>query len=200
MRPKTAAAAGLPLLLLAACDAVTAPSAPAEYDPTQTGSVDQAMCLLGFEAVPLSEVRTGHHLVEASIDGTSGSFVLDTGANVTVVERGQAERFGLSPRPGIVGVAGAMPQGAAQASQASIESLTIGPVTVRQRSVVLADMAQLLGALGQVTGQPVAGIIGQDVLAEHRAIIDVARPMLYLMDEDRDPAPVPPDRCAGEGG
>src|SRR5690606_20154806 len=81
------AAAATALLLVAACQDMTATSAAPEYRPEETGSVDQAMCLLGFEAVPLREVRTGHHLVEATVDGTTARFVLDTGANVTVIER-----------------------------------------------------------------------------------------------------------------
>jgi clan AA aspartic protease (TIGR02281 family) len=192
---KAAAATGL--LLAAACEEMTGTSAAPEYRPEESGSVDQAMCLLGFEAVPLREVRTGHHLVEATIDGTTARFVLDTGANVTVVERSHAGRFGLSPRSGAAAALGALQQGAAQASQASVGSFEIGALAIRQNDVVLADMAQLLGALGQVAGEEVVGVIGQDVLKEHRAIIDVARPMLYLMEEDRDPAPVPAERCTG---
>ncbi len=68
---------------------------------------------------------------------------------------------------------------------------------VRQNRVVTADLGQLLRTLGQVSGTTVYGIVGQDVLKEHRAIIDVARPMLYLMAADRDPAPVPAERCKG---
>ena len=190
------AAAATALLLVAACQDMTATPAAPEYRPEETGSVDQAMCLLGFEAVPLREVRTGHHLVEATVDGTTARFVLDTGANVTVIERSRAEQFGLSPRSGAAAALGALQQGAAQASQASVGSFEIGALAIRQNDVVLADMAQLLGALGQVAGEEVVGVIGQDVLKEHRAIIDVARPMLYLMEEDRNPAPVPAERCS----
>src|SRR5690606_13516333 len=99
----------------------------------------------------------------------------------------RAEQFGLSPHSGAAAALGALQQGAAQASQASVGSFEIGALAIRQNDVVLADMAQLLGALGQVAGEEVVGVIGQDVLKEHRAIIDVARPMLYLMEEDRNP-------------
>src|SRR5690606_12206334 len=88
MRRKTSLAP-LALLCASACDR-TATSPQPEYDPTSAGSVDQAMCLLGFSAVPLRQVQPGQHLVEATINGREGLFVLDTGANVTVVDRARA--------------------------------------------------------------------------------------------------------------
>ncbi len=194
-RPFAAAA----LLFGAACTQEAAPSP--EYRPGDAGTVDHALCLLGYTAVPVREVTTGHHLVDAEINGRSGSFVLDTGANVTVIQQGQAEQFGLSGQSGGRGAIGraSLPAGAGVATQAGVDSFTIGPVEIRQSRVVIADMGQLLGSLSQVAGEQVAGLIGQDVLTEHRAIVDVARPMLYLMAEDEDPAPVPADRCSEAG-
>ncbi|WP_426050671.1 aspartyl protease family protein [Brevundimonas sp. SL161] len=90
------------LLLLAACDQGAGSGAgPApEYRPGESGTVDHALCLLGFSAVPVREVDPGHHLIEATINGRSGQFVLDTGANLSVITASQAERFGLSSGDG----------------------------------------------------------------------------------------------------
>lgn len=196
------AKAALPLVLLAGCDLADSPFAPGddasvEYRPQEAGTVDHALCLLGFAAVPVRSVRPGHQLVEASINGVAGDFVLDTGANVTVVNAAEAERFGLSAQGGgVLGSGPALFFGASgTARQVRVESFALGPLAIRQRRVLIADLGQLLGALGQASGREVSGIIGQDVLDEHRAIIDVDRPMLYLMEEDRDPAPVPAERC-----
>lgn len=191
-----------PLLLIAACDQSGGPftksdGPPVEYRPDEAGTVDHALCLVGFSAVPVQKIDPGHHLIEASINGHVGNFVLDTGANVTVINAPEADRFGLSrggggPR----GLGGTLPAGASgDARQVAIDSFKIGPINIRQSRVVTANLGQLLIALGKVSGRQVSGIIGQDVLNEHRAIIDVARPMLYLMEEDRDPAPVPAARC-----
>jgi hypothetical protein len=186
------------LILASGCRDASSP-AP-EYRPTEAGTVDHALCLLGFAAVPVREIRTGHHLVEATINGRSGDFVLDTGANMSVIDRAHLAHFGISPDSGAVG--GAVGVGAVgQARRVSIEGFRVGSVRIRQGRVVTSDLGQLLTTLGQATGTTVNGIIGQDVLNEHRAIIDVARPMLYLMEEDRDPAPVPAERCdAAEAG
>jgi hypothetical protein len=59
-------------------------------------------------------------------------------------------------------------------------------------------LGQLLTMLSSVTGTTVYGLIGQDVMKEHRGVIDVDRSLLFLMDADRDPAPVDPGKCAGK--
>lgn len=189
-------------LLLTGCDMAANPFANAErpaadYRPQDAGTIDHALCLLGFVSVPVTGVNPGHHLVEATINGVKGNFVLDTGANLTVVNASQAEGFGLSASGGTLFGAGtarsAGNTGAARA--AAVDSFVMGKVTIRQRRVLVADLGTLLDGLGQMSGRDIAGLIGQDVMNEHRAIIDVKRPMLYMMAEDRDPAPVPAENC-----
>jgi hypothetical protein len=166
----------------------------ADYQPQKAGSVDQAMCLLGFTAVPLRELLTGHHLVEAEINGKRGNFVLDTGANATVLHAAFAAEFGLTGKS--AGPAGAIGLGGSlKASQARIESLRIGTVPIRHNRVLTTDLAQVVKLLGPLSGGRIYGIIGQDVMKEHRAVIDVAKPILYLVRADREPAPVPVERC-----
>lgn len=187
----------LALLLLAGCDQTSGKAGTTvDYRPGEAGTVDHALCLLGFSAVPVRAVEPGHHLISATIDGETSYFVLDTGANVTVLDRSRAERLGLSfERRAPMSSGKARPAGAGRAEQVPIGSFQIGSIRVRQGQVVTADLGQLLGALEQVSGVQVAGIIGQDVLREHRAIIDVAQPRLYLMEEDQDPAPVAAELC-----
>ena len=194
---RIARAIAVAALLLAGACRQPADGPAVEYNPGEAGTVDHALCLLGFTAVPVREVRTGHHLIEATINGREGEFVLDTGANMTVIDLAHASRFGIAPGSGSIGGALGV-GGGGQARRSSVESFRVGPIPVRQSGVVTADLGQLLRALGQVSGTTVYGIVGQDVLKEHRAIIDVAGPMLYLMEADRDPAPVPAERCRAE--
>ncbi|MBA3510759.1 retropepsin-like aspartic protease [Sphingomonas sp.] len=183
-------------LSVSACQDPTGP--PPEYRPEEAGTVDHAMCLLGFEAVPLREVATGHHLVQAKINGRSGSFVLDTGANVTVVENSHLRHFDISGSQGGLGRAVGGMAGGMRARQVAIDGLKIGSIKTRQARIVTTDLGQLLSMLGQVSGTTVYGLVGQDVLKEHRAIVDVAKPMLYLIPQDRDPAPVAAAKCKRE--
>ena len=185
---------------LAACEArlPTAPEQKVEYRPGEAGTIDHALCLLGFTAIALKEARTtGHHLVTATINGKEGVFVLDTGANMSVIDVDHAAHFGVEAARGSRGGATGI-GGARSAQQTPIESLSLGGVEVRHRRMVLTDLGPLGDALAPLAGGAVHGLIGQDVLKEHRAVIDVERPLLYLIEEDRDPAPVPAERCRGE--
>jgi predicted aspartyl protease len=190
-------------LALAACDGVAppAPEAPkVEYRPEQAGTVDHALCLLGFTAIPLREARsTGHHLVTAAVNGKEGVFVLDTGANLSVIDVDHAAYFGLAAATGRRGGATGL-GGSNIARQVAIESLALGGVKVRQRRMVVTDLGSIGDALAPLSGGAVHGLIGQDVLKEHRAVIDVKRPILYLIEADEDPAPVPAERCRAEAG
>jgi clan AA aspartic protease (TIGR02281 family) len=184
----------LPLLLLplAACQQAT-PERQVAYDPGAAGSVDQAMCLLGFTAVPLRELATGHHLVDVTINGRPATFILDTGANASVVDAASGQRLGLPAKglpAGAYGLGGGM-----KAQQVKLERLEIGGVAIRRSRIMTSDLSQLVKVLGTVSKAPIAGIIGQDVMKEHRAVIDVARPILYMVREDRAPAPVEAKAC-----
>lgn len=191
----TRLAAALILLSLAGCEQVLTKTAA--YEPAKAGSVDQAMCLLGFTAIPLRELLTGHHLVQARLNGKPASFVLDTGANRTVLHAPFAAEFGLEGKPiavgGAIGIGGSV-----KASQATLQSLAIGGIDIRQRRIMMTDLTQVTKLLSPISGTRVYGIIGQDVLKEHRAVIDVAKPLLYLVREDRRPAPVAVEQCTTE--
>ena len=195
----------IPLVLagaLAACDghAPPTPASDVEYRPELSGTVDHALCLLGFSAVPLERLATGHNIVEGRVNGKPARFVLDTGANISLVHMPYAEAFGLTAQPGVAGMAIGL-GGGQRAARARVEELRIGYVASSQRHVMLADLSQLESLLGRLSRQPIHGIIGQDVMRDQRMVIDVARPMLYLRADASAPAPVLAERCeASEGG
>ncbi len=186
--------------LLSACDMAQGPAPAPEYRPEEAGTIDHALCLLGFTAIPLRRTaHTGHHLVEVTLNGRPGLFVLDTGANISVVEDDHAEHFGLSEASAL-GRPGIALGGAVAARQAKVDSLSLGPVGIRQDRIAVADLGQLVQMLGPLAGGTVHGLIGQDVLNEHRAVIDMDRPLLYVIEEDRDPTPIPASRCTVSAG
>jgi hypothetical protein len=188
----------LAALALTACDRLPT-GKQAAYQPQEAGTIDQAMCLLGFSAVPLRTLATGHHLVDGTLNGRPATFVLDTGANVSVVHAPAAAEFGLGKGRGLPGAAIGL-GGAMKATQVAMESLKLGNVPIRQTRIMTSDLSQITRVLGRMSPKPIHGIIGQDVMKEHRAVIDVPAPLLYLMAEDRDPAPVPLERCTGGAG
>jgi hypothetical protein len=190
--------AALLALALSACDMIAPrPTAAAkvDYRPQEAGTVDHALCLLGFTAIPLREARgTGHHLVTTAVNGKDGVFILDTGANLSVIDSDHVAHFGLGAERGRPGGATGI-GGSNSARQVPIESLAFGRVKLRQRRMIVTDLGSIGDALAPLAGGAVHGLIGQDVLKEHRAVIDVERPLLYLIEADEDPEPVPVERC-----
>ena len=184
------------LIALSACDRATAPVPAPDYRPEEAGTVDHALCLLGFEAVPLRELATGHHLVDVNVNGRSAAFILDTGANMSVVHAPLAGALGIDA--GRTGARSIAVPGGRVAGQGGVDSLSIGGVPIRQANLVVADLGQLLSTMSSVSGETVHGLIGQDIMKEHRAVIDVARSILYLIEADREPAPVDSGRCTGK--
>jgi hypothetical protein len=186
------------LVGLCACEKVASPTA--EYRPEEAGTVDRALCLLGFTAIPLKTLLTGHHLVDATLNGRDATFILDTGANGSVLHHGFADDFSISQRAtGIGGVVGIGAGGMGKAIRASIDDLSLGPVRIRQGHIMMTDLSQLVNALRPLSGQTIHGLIGQDVMNEHRAVIDVEGDILYLMEADQEPAPLPVTRCRPDG-
>ena len=190
-----------PLLLLGLLVGCQPPATPEKiaYNPGEAGTVDHAMCLLGFSALPLRELATGHHLVDVTMNGEKATFILDTGANASVVHAAAARRLKLPEKgtpAGAFGLGGGM-----KAQQVRLERLELGGVAIRLTRIMTSDLSQLVQVLNTVSRGEIAGIIGQDVMKEHRAVIDVAKPVLYLVRQDRDPAPVAAETCraAGEG-
>lgn len=114
-----------------------------------------------------------HHIwVRASIDGgPAADFVLDTGAAVTVLDRGYAASLGIVPRSrmSVVGMGGQ-----AYGARAHVRRLGIGGargLTLGPQDVTLLDLAPIDRALG---GRA-AGLIGFDVLQRFVVTIDPDR-------------------------
>ena len=188
-----AAAAFAILALLAACEQVATEAV--EYRPAEAGTVDHAMCLLGFTGVPLRELMTGHHLVEVTLNGRKATFVLDTGANRSVLHAPYAKELGIGEGMAVpaaaIGLGGTM-----KARLVEVERIEIAGMPIRESRMMSADLSPLTRLLGPMSGGRVYGLVGQDVMKEHRAVIDVSRPILYLMAADEDPAPVASERCS----
>ncbi|MDX9997372.1 MAG: retropepsin-like aspartic protease [Phenylobacterium sp.] len=184
-------------LVLAACGPLPG-AEPPPIRPGLSDTVEEALCQLGFTAVPMDELRTGHHLVEVTLNGRPATFVVDTGANVTVLDAPEAEAFGLAPRLGMRGAAIGL-GGSTGARLWSLQELRIGEVPVRQRTIVTTDLSQVTGALSRVSNRQILGIVGQDVLKAHQAVIDVAGPTLHLLEADKTPARGSGEGCGSDG-
>ncbi len=169
-----------------------------------SGALGAALCRLGYVAIDMEEVGQGHHAVEVRLNGEPARFIVDTGANATSLHAPLAERHGL-PLTGLpagaVGIGGALP-----ARLVRLERMELGELTLRQGRILTADLSAIAGGLpglgplgaGGRRGGPIDGILGQDVLREHRAIVDVAGHRLFLLPGRQEVPPEDPEACGPE--
>ena len=65
-------------------------------------------------------------------------------------------------------------------AQYPVEELTIAGTRTKLKHVVAVDIGTVVKALEGFAGKPVHGIIGQDVMREQHAVVDVQQSVLYL--------------------
>ena len=133
----------------------------------------------GYTRVRLLTLPTNHYVVIATLNGTLGRFILDTGASTTCVSTELATHFHLNPKPS--------EEKASSASANELDTevahhneLVIGSWSSKRRLVVLFDMQAVNHALQKHDIETVDGIIGADILQSVNAIIDYKNDWLYL--------------------
>jgi hypothetical protein len=154
-------------------------AAPPTLPPAPPVTVQHALCMLGYNSIPLRTLPTGHHITAVTVNGKPSTFVVDTGAGRTVIHRPYAQELGLDVAPG-KHVMAIGPGGSTSAAAVGVREFAIQGTRTSLTRLFAMDLSQVVGALDPIVGTPVAGIIGQDILQAQHAIIDVEQSRLYL--------------------
>ena len=133
----------------------------------------------GYTRVRLQTLPTNHYLLDATLNGVEGRFILDTGASTTCVSTELTTHFKLNAKPS--------KEKASSASANELDTevahhneLMIGSWSSKRRSVVLFEMQAVNLALQKLDIEAVDGIIGADILKLIKAVIDYQNDWLYL--------------------
>ena len=171
-----AAAAAACLGLAASCSSL--PSAPGAAAADANG-VRDALCRMGFSAIPMRALASGHHVVGVKVNGKPATFVVDTGAGGTVIHAPHASAF--------LGAATATQKGEAigaggrtALSAYPLTELSIGGTDTNLRQIFALDLTSVVKALEPLAGGAVHGVVGQDVMRAQHAVLDVRQSVLYL--------------------
>ena len=161
---------------LAALAAALLVAAPAGAQQTLAGF----MTANGYSAVPLTKLRTGHQAVAVTLNGVAATFVLDSGANATVINTASLPKFGIKPADQIGAGGGFGAGGLVQVGLYPIRTLRVGDRDVPLTRVHAIDLATFATAFKLSSAADIDGIIGQDVLSRFGGVIDVANGTLFL--------------------
>ncbi len=129
-------------------------------------------------AVPLN-VAAGSILVPVVVDGRPANFVLDTGAERTMVSETAVRQLGLARDEWVAttmhGVGGDV-----RRRNAVPRTMALGGVPLRRRTVA-GDLSLTVADLpAEIAGRPIAGLLGADLLASFDLDIDVPNRTLRL--------------------
>ena len=142
----------------------------------------QAACRVEPRSVVPVEVVDGNVLVTVQVNGVAATFILDTGADRTLMGEDAVRRLGLE-RDGwvasiIQGIAGIE-----QRPNALPRSLRLGAATLRRRTLT-GDTSVTVGPLpvNAIGGRPVAGLLGRDFLSPFDLDFDLPAHRITLYD------------------
>ncbi|PWG03709.1 hypothetical protein DF286_13090 [Sphingosinicella humi] len=191
MGQKKLGAVGAILSLMLTTGAASQPAAAASRAGSgRTPSpLSASLCRLGFASIPMTPLASGHHMVEVSVNGRAGAFLVDTGAGVTIVHTPSLESFGLAPAAG--GHAAGTLTGVVPFAPVAVARFAIGGTATQMSRIYAMDLSHIVETIAATTRQPIQGLIGQDVMRAQEAIIDVEHSVLYLKTVDAsraDPA------------
>ena len=130
--------------------------------------------------VPFS-LTHGHLLVPLTVNAADASFVLDTGAERSMVTPDAVQRLGLTLDPW-VGTRMRGVGGVVEHQNADPRSFTLGGVAL-QRHTITHDTSLTVGALAEPgVGSPIDGLLGRDFLSVFDLQLDMVAHRLTLYD------------------
>ncbi|MFD0965247.1 retropepsin-like aspartic protease [Pseudofulvibacter geojedonensis] len=123
--------------------------------------------------------KTNHYKTSACINGVKGSFIVDTGASNTCIDKNLIEKFNLTPENSETKAAGA---GAIdmETQLAKNNNIVLSKWKSKNNNIIIFDLSHVNQALTNHNSKPVHGIIGADLLKKGKAIIDYKKNNIYL--------------------
>ena len=132
-----------------------------------------------FHKVKLHFIKSNHYKVIAKINCVKGSFILDTGASTTFVDKNLKEKFKLTSEESQIKASGAGPE-KINAFVSQNNQLKFRHWRLEKCTIALIDLGPINTAFAAADLAAVDGIIGADILKKGKAIIDYNKNYLYL--------------------
>lgn len=150
------------MAVMPGCETTTPPPAPA------------AMLETRVQEIPI-QIENNLVLIGVRVNGAQAEapFILDTGAESSVIDRGDLERLGLRASGNVAADTGG---GSVEAVNVKNVAFSVGGRTLPPSDVVAIDLAGLESGLGQ----RIAGILGSEIFKRYAVEIDYASRVVRL--------------------
>ncbi len=150
--------------------------------PAMMAGPARADCLVEPRGTVPLRLAGGVVLITVTVNDTDAVFIMDTGAERTLMSENAVRRLELE-RDGWVSTTIRGLGGNQERPNALPRSLRLGGVTLR-RKTLLGDTSTMVGPLpvNQIDGQPIAGLLGRDFLSPFDLDLDLPAHRLTLYD------------------
>ena len=133
----------------------------------------------GMKSVPIRVSETYNLYVDAAINGKAARLMVDTGAFTTLLNRGFVRSLHV-PLHETAFSSSAVHLKQRGVQIARIKRLSVGTVDIVGKDVGVVDLEGLIHSDLLRGSQPVAGLLGAEILKTHHGIIDFGTRTLYL--------------------
>lgn len=145
---------------------------------------------LGFSTLHLRPAKNLPHLVlESQWNGRLVTWIVDTGAEVSVLSAGSARQLGLKTSPSSARIIDASGDNAA-ARSAIFENIVFERLVVSEFQVAVIPLPVVRKNFSDRNGRVVDGIIGMDFLENSAALLDAGSRLLYVGDPATKGTPI----------
>ncbi|NNC89964.1 MAG: clan AA aspartic protease [Akkermansiaceae bacterium] len=135
---------------------------------------------LGFETLPLRPARRLPHLIlESSWNGRRLTWVVDTGAEVSVLAEESAKALGIATARSASRIIDASGD-RAEVRIAYLRNVVFNRLVVSEFQVAVTSLGAVRDNFRDRNGRPIDGIVGMDFLEESAALLDSASGLLYV--------------------
>ncbi|MDQ3120367.1 MAG: aspartyl protease family protein [Verrucomicrobiota bacterium] len=163
-------------------------------DPAARLGLENTTRAMGFTRIPIVEERRGYLTVPCVLRGRAGRLVLDTGSFVTALDDQAVRAVHLTTRPSPLTARGlegrVRPIGLTNVDDLKIGGLRIAPQPLAvmdlfgknkpRRAYTGINRIELYSAARGPSGERLFGLLGNELLDQRRAIIDLGSMSLFL--------------------
>lgn len=150
----------------------------------ETKDISAFLLQKGYDAISIRQNAAGLLLITVKVNGIEGSFILDTGAAVSVIDSSHANRLQLALQKDNTSFTGAGAGGQGlEVIPSRGNKIEIGNHVITDFMLSVMSFEHVSQVLTEAGCEEFIGVIGVDILKPGKAIIDYSTMTLYLSSE-----------------